>query len=162
MMEAEHIVNSRPLTFVPIEVGDNEALTPNHFLLGTSSGIKNPGPYGDEVHLLRKGWRKGQNLADHFWRRWMREYLPVITRRTKWIEKAKPIETRDVVVIADSNMPRSCWPKGRVIEVISSKKDNQVRQVIVQTTTGIYKRPAVKIAVLDVMDGKGSLREEEC
>ncbi|KAG4068395.1 hypothetical protein HA402_007915 [Bradysia odoriphaga] len=34
LIEAENIVNSRPLTFVPIESEEQEALTPNHFILG--------------------------------------------------------------------------------------------------------------------------------
>ena len=38
LTEIEHSVNSRPLTHVSTDPGDNEALTPNHFLIGTSSG----------------------------------------------------------------------------------------------------------------------------
>ena len=34
----EHSINSRPLTHVSIDPRDNEALTPNHFLIGKSSG----------------------------------------------------------------------------------------------------------------------------
>ncbi|XP_076395364.1 uncharacterized protein LOC143265692 [Megachile rotundata] len=35
--EAEHSVNSRPLTHVSLDPRDKEALTPNHFLIGSSS-----------------------------------------------------------------------------------------------------------------------------
>lgn len=58
LMECESIVNSRPLTFVPIDTEADEALTPNHFLLGTSSGIKDPGPYTDDVLILKKKLEK--------------------------------------------------------------------------------------------------------
>ena len=33
LVEAEVIVNSRPLTAVSDDINDNEALTPNHFLI---------------------------------------------------------------------------------------------------------------------------------
>ncbi|XP_070138635.1 uncharacterized protein [Drosophila bipectinata] len=38
LMEAEAIVNSRPLTYIPFEDENEESLTPNHFLLGSSTG----------------------------------------------------------------------------------------------------------------------------
>ncbi|XP_076662396.1 uncharacterized protein LOC143365759 [Halictus rubicundus] len=38
MVEVEHSINSRPLTHVSTDLRDNEALTPNHFLIGSSSG----------------------------------------------------------------------------------------------------------------------------
>ena len=40
LADVENILNSRPLTYVPLESSDKEALTPNHFLLGSSSGIR--------------------------------------------------------------------------------------------------------------------------
>ena len=38
LLETEHGINSRPLTLVSCDAKDGEALTPNHFLLGSSSG----------------------------------------------------------------------------------------------------------------------------
>lgn len=87
--------------------------------------------------------------ANVFWQRWLRDYLPDITRRTKWFYEVKPIEFNDIVVIVDPELPRNCWPKGRIISVNTSK-DGQVRSATVQTKTGIYERPATKLAVLDV------------
>lgn len=40
IIEAEGMINSRPLTYIPIESADQESLTPNHFLLGSSTGVK--------------------------------------------------------------------------------------------------------------------------
>lgn len=36
--EVEHCINSRPLTHVSLDPQDKEAITPNHFLIGSSSG----------------------------------------------------------------------------------------------------------------------------
>lgn len=152
LMEAESIVNSRPLTFVPLETDDDEALTPNHFLLGSSSGDKPPGEFNERDLILRQNWRKSQHLADSFWNKWVKAYLPTLTRRTKWFEKTKAIEVGDLVLIVDGSLPRNTWPKGRIIAT-QPGADGAARKVTVQTGKGIYDRPAVKIAVLDV---KGS------
>lgn len=71
------------------------------------------------------------------------------TPRSKWFYPVKPIAVGDIVIIVDSSFPRNCWPKGRVIAVKQSK-DGQVRSATVQTASGIYDKPAVKLAVLDV------------
>ncbi|XP_055537951.1 uncharacterized protein LOC129725781 [Wyeomyia smithii] len=42
VVEAESLVNSRPLTYLPLDSEESEALTPNHFLLGCSGGVKQP------------------------------------------------------------------------------------------------------------------------
>lgn len=149
LIEAENIVNSRPLTHVSVEPSDSEALTPNHFLLGSSNGLKPPGEFTDADQISRKNWRKSQNLADFFWKRWLREYLPTLTRRGKWFNRVSPIKVDDIVVVADQDLPRNCWPKGRVVST-NLGKDGQVRSAVIQTKSGILTRPAVKIAVLDV------------
>lgn len=151
-MEAEYSVNSRPLTYIPLDSESDEALTPNHFLLGSSRGLKEAPsrPTTEEAASLRCQWRRAQYLADLFWRRWVKEYLPTITRRTKWFEKTKPIEKGDIVLIVDAESPRNSWPKGKVLDVVTGR-DGQVRQATVQTATGITTKPAVRLAVLDII-----------
>ncbi|XP_055584824.1 uncharacterized protein LOC129737688 [Uranotaenia lowii] len=146
--EIEATLNRRPLTHVPVDYESCHALTPNHFLLGSSDGSKPLTDISDDSTTLKRGWLVSQAIANQFWKRWLRDYLPEITRRTKWYEPVKPIEVNDIVVIADPDLPRDCWPKGRVIKTTS--RDGQVRRAWVQTCKSIYERPAVKIAVLDV------------
>ncbi|XP_062710628.1 uncharacterized protein LOC134288773 [Aedes albopictus] len=150
MLEAEGIVNSRPLTYVPLEATDREALTPNHFLLYGSSGIKQPTVAADQSVTLRDSWTIARNIMDEFWRRWVREYLPMLTRRTKWFDNVKPLRPGDLVVIIDENA-RNCWERGRILEVFPDKS-GQVRRATVQTARGVFTRPAVKLAVLDVVE----------
>ncbi|XP_055644133.1 uncharacterized protein LOC129780170 [Toxorhynchites rutilus septentrionalis] len=149
LTEIENIVNSRPLTYVPVDDVSSPALTPNHFLQGSSNGSKPLVPYDDSAIVVKHSWKTSQILANYFWRRWVMEYLPTITRRTKWFLPAKPIGVGDIVIVVDPNMPRSCWPKGRVVATKISK-DGQVRSATVQTVSGLYERPAVKLAVLDI------------
>ncbi|XP_062707951.1 uncharacterized protein LOC134288151 [Aedes albopictus] len=149
MIKIENIVNSRPLTHVPIDDESSPALTPNHFLVGSSNGSKPLVPYHDCSMVTRQSWKTSDVLANYFWRRWVNEYTPEIARRTKWFSPSKPIAVGDVVIIVDPTFPRNCWPKGKILEVKTSK-DGQVRSAKVQTTSGIYDRPAVKLAVLDI------------
>ncbi|XP_055612123.1 uncharacterized protein LOC129758602 [Uranotaenia lowii] len=149
LTEIELTVNSRPLTELPLDDELSQALTPNHLLIGSSDGSKPPIAYDDSSYALKHTWRMSQVYANRFWRRWVDEYLPTLTRRTKWFNRVKPIEEGDIVIIVDETLPRNCWPKSRVVHAIRSK-DGQVRRALVQTATGVLERPAVKIAVLDV------------
>ncbi|XP_062557227.1 uncharacterized protein LOC134222098 [Armigeres subalbatus] len=149
MAEVENVINSRPLTHIPIDDDCAPALTPNHFLLGSSNGIKPFSILDDSNDALRQNILASQVLANGFWRRWLSDYLPEITKRSKWFNRTDPIEVGHVVVIADPKLPRNCWPKGKIIEVHPGK-DGVVRSATVRTSTGIYVRPATKLAVLDV------------
>ncbi|XP_053685689.1 uncharacterized protein LOC128735222 [Sabethes cyaneus] len=148
LIEVEGILNARPLTHVPVEDEAAPALTPNHWLLGSSDGSKPWSLLNEDSIALRRGWHSSQKFANQFWTRWLREYLPEITRRSKWHEKVPPITKGDIVLIVDPNSPRNCWPKGRVIGTVNH--NGQVRTVTIQTANGVYERPAVKVAVLDV------------
>ena len=77
--EAENLVNSRPLTHVSADSADAESLTPNHFLLCVLCTVICPGTSDSTDLCLRKTWRVSQALTDHYWRRWMKEYLPELT-----------------------------------------------------------------------------------
>lgn len=49
MTEIESITNSRPLTYVPVSAKDEEDLTPNNFLLDSSSSSKPMGEFDDKA-----------------------------------------------------------------------------------------------------------------
>ncbi|XP_062541539.1 uncharacterized protein LOC134209558 [Armigeres subalbatus] len=149
LVEAESIVNSRPLTYLPLDSPEQEALTPNHFILGSSSGVKQPPvDLGCPSRELRNTWVLVQENLNYFWKRWIREYLPTLTRRTKWFGEVKPINSGDLVVIIEDNK-RNGWTRGRIVDVMKGK-DGRVRQAVVQTTRGLFKRPVSRLAVLDV------------
>ena len=148
LVESERTVNSRPLTHVSTDPDDPSALTPNHFLIGSSGSSQAYGVFEEDFDL-RKQWRIAQRMADVFWKRWVVEYLPTLTRRTKWNKRSEPVKVGDVVVIVDEALPRNNWPKG-IIESTFPGKDGQVRVVEVRTVSGLYRRPVAKICVLEV------------
>ncbi|KXJ76372.1 hypothetical protein RP20_CCG009760 [Aedes albopictus] len=149
LVEIENTINSRPLTHVPIDNDSDPALTPNHFLLGSSNGTKPLTLLNDTGVVLKQAYATSQVLANQYWKRWLAEYLPEITRRTKWYTYTKPISIGDVVIIVDPQLPRNCWPKGKIIGV-KTARDGQVRSATVRTAHGIYERATTKLAVLDV------------
>ncbi|XP_055623401.1 uncharacterized protein LOC129766828 [Toxorhynchites rutilus septentrionalis] len=97
IVEAESIVNSRPLTYLPLDDDEGEALTPNHFLMGNSRGVRQPTvPFSDPVSAVKNSWNQIQYQLDVFWKRWIREYLPILTRRMKWFGDVKPVAEGDL------------------------------------------------------------------
>lgn len=151
IIEAEGVINSRPLTYIPVESAEQESLTPNHFLLGSSSGVKQLPVLPTEYRsTLRSSWKLAQHLADGFWKRWLKEYLPVISRRSKWFDNVKDISVGDLVLVVHGNV-RNQWTRGRVEKVIPGV-DGRTRQAWVRTAGGLHRRPAVKLALLDVME----------
>lgn len=137
--EAERTVNEHQLTHVPVDPDDHEALTPNHLLLGgTNNNRQWEVPPSNSVCPC-KMWRIAQNLANEFWRRWIREYLPTLLRRIKWTQRQTPIEIGDVVLEVGPHLPRSTWPKGAVTEIYPGS-DGITRVVDIRMVKGTYRR----------------------
>ena len=85
MCEVESIVNGRPITNVSDDPTDLQPLTPNQLLLMRSGPVAPPGVFQKEHLYSRSRWHQIQYMADLFWKRWVREYLPLLQKRQKWI-----------------------------------------------------------------------------
>ncbi|XP_062709061.1 uncharacterized protein LOC134288382 [Aedes albopictus] len=154
LTEVESLVNSRPLTYLPLESEEHEALTPNHFLLLSSSGVVQPATRPtEEGTALRSSWNAIQVMLDHFWKRWLREYLPVMSPQSKWFGEVRNVRVGDLVMIA-SEKERNSWTRGRVLRVYPGK-DRRTRRVDVQTSMGVHQRPVSKLAVLNIAGDSG-------
>ena len=147
LVEVEWVVNQHPLTYVPVEGDVEPALTPNDFLHGArqqrsreeSVLLAEPG------ESLKKTWRTAQQIADHFWLRFAKEVVPVLNLPTRWFRRAVPLEVGDMVMVYDETR-RGNWARGRIIETLPGRRDDQVRQVRVQTAAGLVTRPVAKVA----------------
>ena len=148
MTEVESLLNSRPLTHVSIDVSDPEALTPNHFLLGSACPHVPQDPSKMPSGISAKQWKEVQSLADRFWRRWMKEYVPYLTERRKWLSNRRNIAADDLVLIVDANSARGQWPLARVVRPIPGP-DGIVRTAVVKTVRGEYIRPVAKLCLLE-------------
>ena len=80
LCEIESILNHRPLTAVSDDINDYDSLTPNHYLTGTDTPNLSPGKFENKEIDFRKKWRAVQAATNMFWRRWTKEYLPLLTQ----------------------------------------------------------------------------------
>ncbi|XP_043069572.1 uncharacterized protein [Drosophila bipectinata] len=159
LIEAESIVNSRPLTHLPVTVDQEAPLTPNDLLKGASDIPGLPKDDGQEPvrSATRKQWRIARMMRDRFWKRWVHEYLPTLVRREKWCKRVEPIRRGDLVFICDPAIPRREWKRG-VVEEVFTGKDGVPRRAAVRTTDRAQTtmRPASKLTVLDVVNAAAS------
>ncbi|XP_045494845.1 uncharacterized protein LOC123693694 [Colias croceus] len=164
LAEVEATVNSRPLTHVAVTPDVPPAITPNMILLGSNCYVPPPCTIEEDQTTARTHWKRAQQLADTFWRRWVREYLPVLQQRREPHASGAAPKIGDQVIVCDSNHPRNTWPRGRVIATYPGK-DGEVRVVDVETSGGrILRRPTKKIVVLPVRiaecDGGRNVHDE--
>ena len=143
----EGIINNRPITKMSDDPRDAMPLTPNHLLMLRSGPLLPPGQFV-EKDCYRRRWKQVQYLADIFWERWLREYLPALQERQKWMKPQTNLKVGDLVIVKQDSCPRNQWPLGLVVGVRKGH-DDLVRSVEVRTGTGTYERPVTKICLLE-------------
>ena len=151
MCHVESIINSRPLTVVSDDIRDPEPLTPNHLLLLRAGPANPPGVFEKCDLYSRRRWRQVQYLSDLFWKRWLREYLPLLQIRQKWLNPTSNLKVGDIVLIVDDNMPRNSWLMGKIVETLPGK-DNLVRCAKVKTSVSTLLRPIHKLCLLESVE----------
>jgi hypothetical protein len=150
MCEVEYIVNGRPITTVSTDPRDDEPLTLKHLLLLRSTAELPLGNFERADLYSRKRWRQVQYLADQFWRRWTRDYLPLLQQRSKWNIPHRNFTTGDIVLLIDEQTVRNSWPLGKVLDVYPGK-DGLVRKLKVKTSTATLERPIDKCVLLEAV-----------
>ena len=131
MTEVEAILNARPLTQLSMDPKDDEPLTPSHLLLMRRNPSLPPDVFYKEDNYSKRRWRQAQYIADQFWRRWVREYLPLLQQRQKWTKPERNFEVNDLVLVVDDSAPRGHWPLGRVVNTYPDRH-GMTRQVEVK------------------------------
>ena len=143
----EGLLNARPLTYQSANPQDIVPLTPNHFLHGQLGGQFAPETVDTTEFSPRKRWRKVQEIISQVWRRWLQEYLPLLSRRPKWTEVVKDLKVDDVVLVLDSKLPRGRWPLGHIIETYTGR-DGHIRVAKIQCGASTIVRPIHKLVPL--------------
>ncbi|XP_014676486.1 PREDICTED: uncharacterized protein LOC106816399 [Priapulus caudatus] len=143
----EDIVNGRPLTKFSDDPNDPAPLTPNHLLLLRSGPDLPPGKFVQQ-DTYRQRWRQVQYLADVFWTRWIKEYLPTLQERQKRLKRERNFQKGDLVLLVNETTPRYQWPLGLITQTYPSG-DGLVRYAQIKTQNGLYTRPVHKLGLLE-------------
>ncbi|KAK0136741.1 hypothetical protein N1851_027094 [Merluccius polli] len=128
-------------------MNDLEALTPQHLLLLKTQPNLPPGLFQTDDNYARRKWRQVQYMSDLFWKRWTREYLPLLQKRQKWNHPSRNFIPGDVVLIVDESAPRGSWLMGRIVKTMEDEH-GMVRKVRVKTKTNELERPITKLCLL--------------
>ncbi|CAB4010014.1 Hypothetical predicted protein [Paramuricea clavata] len=98
-----------------------------------------------------KQWRHVQHLANVFWSKWRKEFLPTLQPRRKWQEEVPNLEAEDLVLLRCKDVAGNEWPHARVIKAYKSA-DGEVRKLNLITTRDgakhIYTRPVTEVVLL--------------
>ena len=161
LCEVEAIINSRPLTFTSNDPDDLDPLSPSNLLtMKTSVVLPLAGVFQHADVYMRRRWRRVQYLANLFWTRWKREYLPTLQERSKWNSPKRNLAVGDVVLLKDDSYPRSIWPMGGVIRT-EADKNGLVRPVHLKTQTSELRRPVDKVVLLLAKEEKSCPENEQ-
>lgn len=147
LAQIEACLNSRPLQALSDDPEDFSALTPGHLLVGSELNAV-PVPSLAEAPPSRLSrWQLLQQIKDHFWQRWSREYLNTMAHRLKWHRTNADIRIGRLCLLRNETSPPTKWSLTR-IERLHPGEDGNVRVVVVRMATSSFTRPVNKLILL--------------
>ena len=90
-------------------------------------------------------------MANVFWERWVKEYLPLLQTRSKRYHARNNLKIGDLVLVADENSSRGSWPLG-IILAVNKGRGGLVRSARVKIGDHTKIRPVVKLCLLEASD----------
>lgn len=150
LLEVELILNSKPLGYISADVANVDPITPNNLLLGRPDGSVPQVAYPEAELLSRRRWRHAQILADRFWARFIRDYLPSLQTRQKWTRSPPNLKDKAIVMIMDPQLPCALWPIGQ-IKALHHSDDGVVRSADVDVKGQVYTRPVARLVILPAL-----------
>lgn len=143
----EACLNSRPLGSMSEDVEDLQALTPAHFLIGSSMLTPAEPEEIKPVSSIFNRWRKLKAMHHDICRRWKEEYLVELHKRYKWKNPRNDLIVGDLVALKGESLCSTDWRLGRIVKVYHGS-DDKVRVVDLKTQGGIITRPIHKLVLL--------------
>lgn len=147
LTQIEAVLNSRPISPLSTDPSDLNPLTPGHFLIGRPLTAPPSEDLADARTTRLSRYQHIEQLRQQFWRRWSREYITELQKRTKWKLKEDDITPNSLVLIKEDNLPPLKWRLGRVTRVFPGA-DGVSRVADIFTATGPIRRASSKICPL--------------
>ena len=139
MVEAEGILNSRPLTVETISDATSKLPLSLANILTIKSKVVMPPPaeFSKPDLYCQKRWIRIQHVINEFWSRWRKEFLQLLQERKKWQDKKRNFQSGDIVLLRDGDFMRNKWPMAKIVQTF--KDDNgdvgSVRLKVGQSTS---------------------------
>jgi hypothetical protein len=140
------MLNQRPIQKTGDE-NDWQTLTPNHFLNCPDEATFPPElPQGRSA--LQERLRYQIEVQAHFWHRFQKELVPLLSPRSKWFQRKENLEVGDLVVEIDEKSQRGKWKMAR-ISAVHPSDDAFIRSVdITDAENRKFTRPICKLIPL--------------
>ena len=182
----EFLVNNRPLTSVSDDRGNEFSITPNQFLNPQSKEnfsfkledllVPPEMFYADSADRIVRRYFEQQRFYERLYHRLQRDYVDSLRKfhHTKFFSKPDDIRLKvgDMVLLkpsgdfkAGSKLKRILWNKGKIVEILTTRRDNCIRAVRLEfrkddgTTVTLGPYPIQLIAPLETAEAPD--REKE-
>ncbi|KAH0815220.1 hypothetical protein GEV33_007571 [Tenebrio molitor] len=124
---------------------DLNPITPGHFLIGEPlTSISERDLTTTRINRLTQ-WQRVEQMRQHFWYRWQREYLVQNINRFKQLRgsgsrpSTPALEVGSIVILVEDNTPPLQWKLGRIVE-LHPRSDGVVRVVSAKLQQGKVAR----------------------
>ncbi|XP_050344657.1 uncharacterized protein LOC126769788 [Nymphalis io] len=143
------------LVGVRIYEKDLTPLTPGHFLIGRPLALlQSPNYEHRPVNSLTR-FQRIEQLRQHFWTRWSKEYISELQIRIKWRSCKGSLKLNSLVLLKEDNLPPLKWRMGRIVAVHPGP-DGIIRVADVKTSNGVVRRSFSKICPLPDLSEDGN------
>ena len=124
-------------------------LTPIALMTGYYAQSPVPVRPSEERDVLRRGFKFTQRIADLWWKRWLREYIPLLQARQKWLKEEPNFKVGDLILLADEASPRNQYPLAEITET-KLDSDEKGRTGVARKADGTLRpRDIRKIALVE-------------
>ncbi|XP_055542645.1 uncharacterized protein LOC129728248 [Wyeomyia smithii] len=112
LVQISAALNSRPLAPLSNDPRDLDALTPAHFLIGSSmKAIPDPDSTAIPTNRLDH-YQQRQQMFQRYWQRWSQEYITGLQQTNKNLQP-NTIKIDSIVILREDNLPSLQWPPSK-------------------------------------------------
>ncbi|XP_068140047.1 uncharacterized protein [Drosophila tropicalis] len=111
-------LTSRPISPMSEDPEDLLALSLEDLLIGGPLlYIAEPEILVEPMSLINR-WQRLKAIQQAFCRRWKSEYLKELHKRNKWKSPARSLQTVNLVIVSEDNLPSNEWRSGRIEDTL--------------------------------------------